>query len=172
MKKETPRSKPKRGVSVSGASEDPKAQLEGFLDKYDPKIATLGRRAFALMRKRLPGAVELVYDNYNALAVGFSEVDKVAKIPLSIALYPRWVTLFFMHGGALPDPAGKLEGKAPKVRSIRIEDTKRLAVVFADEDIDQLFAAAVMHVGWTLQATAKGRIVIKSISAKQRPRRP
>jgi hypothetical protein len=172
MTKETPRSKPKRGVSVSVAGEDPKTQLDGFLDKYDPKIAALGRKAFALMRKRLPGAVELVYDNYNALAVGFSEIDKVSKVPLSIALYPRWITLFFMHGGALPDPAGKLEGKAPKVRSIRIEDARKLAAVFADGDIDQLIAAAVMHVGWSLQPKAKGRIVIKSISPKQRPRRP
>ncbi len=73
-------------------------QLEAAIDKYDPKIAALGRKALALMRKRAAGALEMVYDNYNALGVGFSGVDKSSKIPLSIVLYPRWITLFFIEG--------------------------------------------------------------------------
>jgi hypothetical protein len=179
MPKETPRSAKKRGVSVSVARKgalaasdaNARAQLEGFIDKYDPKVAALGRKAFALMRKRLPGALELVYDNYNALAVGFSGVDKVSRTPLSIALYPRWITLFFLMGAALPDPERRLEGKGSTVRSIRIETPKALADTFADEYVDGLISAA-LHVGWMLDPKAKGRVVIKSIAAKQRPRRP
>jgi len=44
-------------------------QLAGFIDKFDPAIAKLTRSARAVLRKRLPTAVELVYDNYNALAI-------------------------------------------------------------------------------------------------------
>jgi hypothetical protein len=180
MPKEAPRPSKKRGVSVSGAKRgaaaasdaDARAQLEGFIDKYDRQVATLGRKAFALMRKRLPGALEVVYDNYNALAVGFANVDKVSKIPLSIALYPRWITLFFMHGAALPDPERRLEGKGSTVRSVRIETPKALMEMFADDYVDGLISAAVLHVGWMLDPKAKGRVIIKSISAKQRPRRP
>ncbi len=123
------------GQEARGDAEDraARAQLEAAIDKYDPKIAALGRKALALMRKRLPGAMEMVYDNYNALGVGFSGVDKSSKIPLSIVLYPRWITLFFMKGGALPDPERRLEGKGSTVRSIRIETPKALAGIFADD---------------------------------------
>lgn len=174
MKKETPREKPRRGVSASavGTASDAKAQLDGFLDKYDPAIAALGRKALALMRRRLPGAIELIYDNYNALAVGFSHDGKVRSLPFSIALYPRWITLFFMHGAALPDPRGLLAGKGSTVRSIRIENAKALAATFADKDVDNLFTAGLLHAGWKLDPKAKGRMIIKSISPKQRPRRP
>jgi hypothetical protein len=171
MTKKTPRRTTRRGVSVSRPA-NPEAQLEGFLDKYDARIAALGRKALALMRKRLPGAIEMIYDNYNALAVGFSHVDRVRATPFSIVLYPRWITLFFLHGAALPDPKGLLQGKGSIVRSIRIHDAKALAATLANEDVDNLFTAGLLHVGWTLDPKAKGRIVIKSISAKQRPRRP
>jgi hypothetical protein len=178
MPKETPRSSKKRGVSVIEAAKaapaddkGARAQLEGFIDKYDPKVAALGRKALGLMRKRLPGALETVYDNYNALAVGFTGVNKVSKTPLSIALYPRWITLFFLYGAALPDPERRMEGTGSQVRSIRIETPKALSETFADEYVDGLISSAVLHVGWMLDPKAKGRVIIKSISAKQRPRR-
>ena len=47
------------------------AQLDAFIAKYSPDVAKLGRAAIARMRKLLPAAQVLVYDNYNALAVGF-----------------------------------------------------------------------------------------------------
>jgi hypothetical protein len=181
MKKETPRSKPKRGVSVSGPKKKPgvateddaaRAHMEAAIDKYNPTIAALGRKALALMRKRLPGAIEMVYDNYNAFGVGFSGVDKSSKIPLSIVLYPRWITLFFMKGNALPDPERRLEGKGSTVRSIRIETPKALRDLFADDYVGQLMTAAVMNSGWVLERKAKGRVVIKAVVANQRPRRP
>lgn len=171
MRKPAPRRSARRGAAALEA-DDAQAQLDGFLNKYDPKIAALGRKALALMRKRLPGAIELIYDNYNALAVGFSHIDKVKATPFSIVLYPRWITLFFLHGAALPDPKGLLKGAGSTVRSIRIDDAKALAATFADENIDNLFTAALLHSGWKLHPKAKGRMILKSISPKQRPRRP
>ena len=124
------------------------------------------------MRRRLPGAVELVYDSYNALAIGFSAAEKVSSTPLSIALYPRWITLFFLQGAMLWDPEGLLEGKGSSVRSIRIRNARALAATFANKDVDALIAGALLHVGWKLDLKAKGRVIIKSVSARQRPRRP
>jgi hypothetical protein len=144
-------------------------QLDAFLQKYSPEIAKLGRQAITHMRKRLPGAFCPVYDNYNALAVGFGEEQKISKLPLSIALYPRWATLFLMYGAALPDPHGLMEGKGARIRSVRL--TEGMATLKSDP-VDQLISAAVMHAGWKLNPKAKGELVIKSISPKQRPRRP
>jgi hypothetical protein len=83
----------------------PKQQLDSFLKKYDPEIARVARRAFVKMRKRLPGAAEIVYDNYNALAIGFGPNEKSSFAIFSVVLYPRWVSLFFLQGAKLPDPA-------------------------------------------------------------------
>jgi hypothetical protein len=146
----------------------PQQQLEAFFDKYDPEIATLGRKALAHMRKRLPGAVATVYDNYNALAIGFGPEAKASAMPLSIALYPRWVTLFLMQGAKLDDPEKLMTGSGSRVRSIRLDGLATLK----DPDVDALISAAVMHAGWRLDPKAKGELVIKSISPKQRPRRP
>jgi hypothetical protein len=143
-------------------------QLDGFLQKYSPEIEKLGRAALAHMRRRLPGAVVMVYDNYDALAIGFGETRKVSELPLSIALYPRWVTLFFQHGSTLEDPDGLLAGQGARVRSIRLEGLKTLKSPL----VDRLISAAVMQANWKLDPRAKGELIIQSISAKQRPRRP
>ena len=70
--------------------EDPEQRLAGFIAKYAPPIAKLAKAALAKMRARLPGACELVYDNYNALAIGFGPTDRTADLIFSITLYPRW----------------------------------------------------------------------------------
>lgn len=143
-------------------------QLDGFLKKYSPEIEKLGRAAISHLRKRLPGAFCLVYDNYNALAVGFGPAAKASTLPISIALYPRWATLFFMFGAALDDPEGLLEGKGQRIRSVRLSGLDMLK----SEAIDRLITAAVLQADWKLDPKASGTLVIQSVSAKQRPRRP
>ena len=69
-------------------------EFAAFLAKYDAPIAVTARRALTKMRKLVPGAVELVYDNYNALVIGFGATERASDAILSIALYPRWVTCF------------------------------------------------------------------------------
>jgi len=143
-------------------------QLDGFLKKSSPEMEKLGRAAIAYLRKRLPGAFCLVYDNYNALAVGFGPEAKASTLPISIALYPRWAILFLMFGATLDDPEGLLEGKGPRIRSVRLDGLGMLK----SEAIDTLVAAAVVQAGWKLDPKAKGELIMQSVSAKQRPRRP
>jgi hypothetical protein len=56
--------------------------------KYTPEIGALAQEGLDKMRARLPGAIELVYDNYNALAIGFSPTERTSDVIFSIALYP------------------------------------------------------------------------------------
>ncbi len=144
-------------------------QLDAFLQKYSPDLAKLGREAITHLRKRLPGAICLVYDNYNALAVGFGPGPRASDIVISIAFYPRWATLFLMHGATLPDPDDLLDGKGARIRSVRL--MQGLATLKSDA-IDQLITAAVLQAGWTLTPAAKGELIIQSVSARLRPRRP
>lgn len=143
-------------------------QLDGFLKKYSPQIEKLGRAAISHLRKRLPGAFCLVYDNYNALAVGFGPTPKPSALPISIALYPRWATLFFMFGSTLDDPDRLLEGKGSRIRSVRLDGLEMLK----SDAIDRLIVEAVVQAGWTLGPKTRGELIIQSVSARQRPRRP
>jgi hypothetical protein len=146
----------------------PERQLDGFLDRYTPAIATLARACLARMRARLPGAVQLVYDNYNALAIGFGPSERASACVFSIALYPRWVTLFFLQGAILPDPKQLLKGSGKVVRHIVLASAADLEL----PAIRDLMATAWQRAGPAIAPGAPGSLVIRSIAAKQRPRRP
>ena len=49
------------------------------------------------MRTRLPGAVAVVYDDRNGLAIGFGPTERAKDANFSITLWPRWVSLFFVQ---------------------------------------------------------------------------
>jgi hypothetical protein len=143
-------------------------QLDEFIAKFTPEVQKLARAALRKMRKRLPGALQLVYDNYNALAIAFSATDRRSDIILSIVLYPRWVSLFFMHGAALPDPKKLLRGSGKTVRHIVLTDASDLD----DPPVEALIAAAVKRADPPIDPSRRGRAVVKLALEKQRPRRP
>jgi hypothetical protein len=147
---------------------DAEDQLDAFLAKYSPDVARDARRAMAFLDKRLPTATRLVYDNYNALVVGYGAGAKTGDIILSLALYPRYVTLFLARGVELPDPHGLLEGGGKGVRHVKLRPISRLETPEVGVLIDSALAIAAPP----LPQTGSGPLMIKSVSAKQRPRRP
>jgi hypothetical protein len=120
------------------------------------------------LRKRLPGAVEMVYDNYNGLVIGFGPNDRASLAIFSIVLFPRWVTLCFLQGAGLPDPQRRLQGEGNVVRHIRLEDS----TVLDEPYVQTLMNLALRRAKAPLDIKSRRQLVIKSISAKQRPRRP
>ena len=144
------------------------AQLEGFIDKYTTEIAATTRACLAKMRQRLPGAAVLIYDNYNSLAVGFGPSEKASEAIFSIGPYPRWILLFFLQGAGLPDPHGLLKGSGKVVRSIRIESAEDLD----KPAIRELMAVALQNAKRPIDSKAEGKLIVKSVSSKQRSRRP
>jgi hypothetical protein len=155
-------------MTKSKTAANPKRQLDSFLAKYDPAIAAFGRRVLLKLRKRLPGAVEMVYDNYNGLVIGFGPNERASLAIFSIVLFPRWVILYFLQGAGLPDPQGRLQGKGNVGRHIRLEDFSTLD----DRYVQSLMNLALHRAKVPLDAKNRRQIIIKSISAKQRPRKP
>jgi len=146
----------------------PETQLNAFISRYAPELAEQGRAALAKMRALLPGAVEMVSDNYNALVVGFGATPRPSEFIASIALYPRWVTLFFADGAELPDPTDRLVGTGKTIRSIRLAGPETLD----EPEVRALLDAAVARSAKPFDRMAPNQLVIRSVSAKQRPRRP
>jgi hypothetical protein len=143
-------------------------QIARFMGKYTPQLAASFEATRMRLRAAFPRGFELVYDNYNALVFGFSPTDRAGGAIVSIAGYPRWVTLFFLHGARLADPHGLLEGSGKQVRGITLK---------APGDLNSTAVQALVRHALAPHAAAFAAApalttVVKSISAKQRPRRP
>jgi len=146
----------------------PSAQLNAFLAKYTPAIRSQAKAAIATMRKRLPHAVEFVYDNYYALVIGYGPNERPSDALFSIVIYPRHVSLCFLQGAWLVDPQKLLQGSGNQVRHIRLED----ASVLGRPAVRALMAQAVKSSDVPMDAKRRRKLAIRAISAKQRPRRP
>jgi hypothetical protein len=144
----------------------PARQLASFIVRFSPPIAAQARVARARLRRLLPGAIEMVYDNYNALAIGFSPTERPSDAVLSLVIYPKRVSICFIQGKHLPDPDHLLVGDGNQVRFIRLDPQ---AAILDTPPLRALISEAVAF-GET-PFTGTRQLVIRSISRKQRPRR-
>ncbi len=145
----------------------PNQQLDAFIKKFDPAIAKQAKAILKKMRQLLPGAVELVYDNYNALAIGFGPNEKAGKALFSIALYPKWISLFFFFASKLRDTNKLMQGKGTLYRHIVLDTPDMLN----DPGVLDLIEQSLEVADPGIDPTQPRQLIIKSISAKQRPRR-
>ena len=146
---------------------DPEEQLQGFIDKFDPKHQAVIRAVRKALRKRLPTVNELVYDNYNFFVIGYGSTERPSDCIVSMAAGANGVGLCFIHGAKIPDPHKLLLGSGNQTRFIRLES----ADVLARPEVVALVVAAITRAKTPLRASGRGRLIIRSISAKQRPRR-
>jgi hypothetical protein len=154
-------------IKKSGATES--KQIEAFLSKYTPEMVAAAKAARAKMRKRVPGGVEFVYDNYNALVFGYGPTDRPSEAVLSLAIMPQWVTVCFLRGAKMPDPKKMLRGSGNIVRNIRLTSPPH----FDEPEVQNFIQLAIAGASPAFPADgAEPRTIIQSISAKQRPRRP
>jgi hypothetical protein len=143
----------------------PETQLKSFIAKFDRTNQALIRAARRTIRKRVPTATELVYDNYNFFVIGYSPTARPSDAVFSIAAAANGVNLYFIHGARLPDPHHILRGSGTKGRGLRLPS----ADILDKPEVKQLISAAI-DAGKPMPKTGRGKVVIQSISAKQRPR--
>ena len=144
----------------------PEAQLATFVKKFKPQDQKLIRATRAEMRKRFPTATELAYDNYNFFVIGYSPTERPSDSIISIAAGSSGVGLCFIHGARLPDPTKILLGSGKQTRFIRVESS----AVLSRPDVKALLAAAEADTKVPFPDTGGRKLVIRSVSAKQRPR--
>ena len=157
----------KRAAKTPAAKSIPaEKQLSAFIAKFSPDVAKVIRGARSKMRALLPGATELVYDNYNFFVIGYGPNEKASLAIFSIAAQAKGVSLCFLQGAGLPDPSGRLKGSGNVVRSISLPG----ATTLDEPAVRALIQVALARAKTPLDKTATHRLIIKSISAKQRPR--
>ena len=145
-----------------------RSQLATLLAKYSPAVEAQLREARTRLRACFPRGFELVYDNYNALVFAMSPTERTQDAFISVAGYPKWVTLFFLHGTDLRDPRSLLEGQGKQVRSIRLRDPAQIDA----PEVRALVAQAILPYRSAFLVAPARTTIVKSVVAKQRPRRP
>ena len=146
---------------------DPEKQLQGFIDKFEPEHQALIRAMRKALRKRMPSANELVWDNYNFFVVGYSATERPSDSVVCIAAAANGVGLSFYRGATLPDPQKILLGSGVQNRFLRFKSAKTLVL----PEVEALIDAAIAQAKVPFPAKGKGKLIIRSISAKQKPRR-
>lgn len=142
-------------ITANDVEHDAAAAIRQLHGQFNDDVAVVARKAVKKLRARFPSADVHVYDNYNALAVGFGPTEKTSQATFSIAVYSKYTSLFFPQSGAvLKDPTRRLEGTGGQARHIKLNSA------------DDLDAKDVIALTDEALASGKGKIVIKSTSAK------
>ena len=142
-------------------------QLQGFINKFEPKHSALIRAVRKVLRKRMPTANELVWDNYNFFVLSYGSTERPSDCIVTIAAAANGVGLSFYRGASLPDPKKILLGSGTQNRFVRIESADALA----RPEIEALITAAIAQSKTPLPTEGRGRLIIRSVSATQKPRR-
>jgi hypothetical protein len=154
-----------RRMTVKNAT--PEKVLAGCVAKFTPEMAARIRAARKQLRKRIPQALELVYDNYNFFVIGYGPNERAGDAIFSLAAQAKGLSLCFLQGAGLPDPGGLLRGSGNVVRNIQLDSAATLERV----DVGALIDNALQRAKTLLLPGCSHKLIIKSVSAKQRPRR-
>ena len=146
---------------------NPEDQLRSFIAKFEPNHQRVIRAVRRVLRREFPAANELVYDNYNFFVIGYSPTERPSDSIFSIAAASNGISLCFIHGATLPDPKKLLTGAGKQTRFLRLES----AGVLDRPEVKSLFSHAVAQSKAPMPTRGRGRLIIRSVSAKQRPRR-
>jgi len=142
-------------------------QLAAFIRKFSPIDQRLIRAVRNALRKQFPTATELVYDNYNFFVIGYSPTERPSDAIVSMTARANGVGLCFIHGARLPDPNRVLLGSGNQTRFIRIDSPQ----ILERPEVKALVAVAIAQARAPLPVAGRGKLIIRSVSAKQRPRR-
>ena len=146
---------------------DAEVQLESFIAKFDSGNQALIRQVRSALQARLPDCAELVWDNYNFFVIGYSPNGRPSDYIVSIAASAAGVGLSFNKGDQLEDPDHILLGSGKVNRFIRLPSAEVLTEPKVEAMLRRAIEASSVRRPWS----GGGKLIIRSVSAKQRPRR-
>jgi hypothetical protein len=152
---------------MNALASDP-ARIAKAIAKFDPANGREIRAVRAALRKRFPTAYELVYDNYNFFVIGYCATERPSSCVVSLVADANGVALSFYRGAGVPDPKHVLEGSGKQNRFIRLPNG---ADELARPEVAGVIDAAEALAPHAMRGTGRIVSIVRSVSAKQRPRR-
>lgn len=142
-------------------------QLKTFLKPYDEQIQNLTFQLRDFIIHLVPESNELIWDNYNAVAIAYSKSEKLKDAFCHIAVYSGHVNFGFNRGAELSKTNITLNGKGKLIRHISVKDFQ----TFPKEKIKNMIWEAVgisEKLNKTLkEKNSKPKSIVMSISEKK-----
>ena len=116
-----------------------------------------------------PYSNELIYDNYNAVAYGWSPSDKVGDVFCNIAVgrTSHNVHFGFYWGAKIADPEKKLIGEGNQYRYLLVPDIKKFPKTYIKKLMKEAYAYSIGKMK-VMKQPINGVTIVKSVSAKKR----
>ena len=99
--------------------------------------------------------------------IGYSPTERPSDAVVSMAADANGVGLCFIHGAKLPDPKKILSGSGNQTRFLRLDS----AAAIERPEVEALMKAAIAQSRAPMRDVGSRKLIIRSVSAKQRPRR-
>ncbi len=150
-------------------SKEENKDLLKFLKPFPPNIRETALWLRDFVWTLYPKSNELIYDNYNALAFGWSPTEKVGRTFCTIAVgrTTNNVHFGFYWGSQITDPEKKLIGKGKQYRYILVPDIEKFPKTYMKKLLKEAFVNSMMKIKDPKQIV-EGKTIVKSISAKKR----
>lgn len=141
--------------------------LTTFLEPYDPKIQQLAIELRDFITKLVPNANELIWDNYNAVAMAYSTSKKLKDAFCHIAVYSKHVNVGFNRGSELVNLPLKLEGTGKLIRHFSVKEIATFPKKEITQIIWEAIAIAERRNPELLKQKQAGESVVMSVSKKK-----
>jgi hypothetical protein len=150
-------------------SKEETKDLLKFLKPFDDEINELVLWLREFVWDLYPGTNELIYDNYNALAFGWSPTDRVGHTFCSIAIgrTSKNIHFGFYWGSQISDPEKKLLGKGNQYRYILVKNKKDFPKTYMKKLLKEAYQNSLAKVKDPKQIT-EGKTITKSVSPVKR----
>ena len=100
----------------------PNPQLKTFITPYNDRIQKLTIELREFITDLVPEANELIWDNYNAVAIAYSKSEQLKDAFCHIALYSKHINFGFNRGTELTKTNVQLNGKGKRIRHLSVND--------------------------------------------------
>jgi len=153
-------------------SKEQKKDLLKFLSPFDKEIIELVLWLREFVWNLYPKTNELIYDNYNAVAFGWSPTDKVGHTFCSIAVgrTSKNVHFGFYWGNEISDPEKILIGQGKQYRYILVKDKKSFPQKYIKKLVKEAYVNSLAKVKDPKQIM-QGMTITKAVSAVKRERK-
>jgi len=150
-------------------SKDQTSDLLKFITPYPPEVQEMALWLREFVWDLYPKTNELIYDNYNAVAFGWSITEKLGHTFCSVAVLPKYVHFGFYWGSQIADPDKLLLGKGSQYRYIIVKAKEEFPKAYIKKLLKEAYANSMAKVK-DKEEKVKGKTITKSISpVKKRP---
>jgi hypothetical protein len=153
-------------------SKDQTKDLLKFLKPFDQEIQDLVLWLREFVWDLYPQTNELIYDNYNALAFGWSPTDKVGHTFCNIAVgrTSKNIHFGFYWGSQISDPEKLLIGNGNQYRYTLVKSKKDFPKAYIKKLLKEAYSNSLSKVKDPNQVM-EGQTVTKSVSTVKRKKK-